>query len=296
MTRDIAESHAARRREGVGRMVRTLFPPPTTAPARSKPAPRISPEVAGALARQSVAMADAAALLPPPTKAPPIDPRMAAFEESMTEVPLGEMTVVGDRRGRAWVAAPARLGHLVGFEFEMLPDQAIGPNDTTVPSPGVWVVGTSGEYIPTRRWPAGTFAHGAAPKGPRKIKPGRLFDALAAVPFLGGTRDRLTPVGVTAGTPPTRGEAILRAYTAKGYGLRCAGEHLLVELPGGHDPNGILGLLAIPGARDLLHGWAAHLAGIGEPRSCEHPDHAGDPAPAVTVAVADVLVCDACMA
>jgi hypothetical protein len=94
--------------------------------------------------------------------------------------------------------------------------------------------------------------------------------------------------GGTDGRPRVRGHAILPAFEARGYRFRYA-DRIVVQGPEGRDPLNLAGILAVPGAEQLLAGFAA-----GRPIPCEWPDHRGPMADAWTVVVGRTFVCEAC--
>lgn len=313
MSRDIQESHKARAREQAHRLARVarLLPEMARMPPaiRVPEPPHVTDEQRAALERARLARAELEESTPPPVpKGPSVPEERKNSGPPPTEVWVpahfeAEPVAVGKRellRLRPELTAPGTaLERFAGFLFER--KDVEGYSDRTDPGECYLNLGRDPKR-PAYELLVRLHAYGPSSleklRGghKRKVERGRLVDALAGVGILNGTPDRFTSTGVIRGRPPIRGEGIIRAFSAKGYGIRPAGGHLLIELPGGHDSAGILPLLARPGARDLVHGWAADAAGIGVPRECEHPDHAGDPAPAVSVALADVLVCDACLA
>lgn len=299
----IEESHAARRRERINTMVRTLPKMGPRPAARAKPV--ITPEQRAALERASLVRAEEET---PPPATLPAGVKAAALAERQAGAP---------ERGEVWVHGHFGPEPIVAGKrtFLQLRPELTTPGSAWERFAGDVFERMDGEGHPVYTDPSSCYLSlGQDPARPgyellvrlqrygagmvdrllgghrRTAKPGRLLDALSGVGLLAGTPDRMTSVGVVAGRPAIRGEGIVRAFTAKGYGIRPAGDRLLVELPGGHDVAGILPLLAIPRARDLVHGWAS-----GEPLACEHPDHPGDPAPGVTVAAADVIVCAECV-
>lgn len=296
------ESHAARRHEAVGRMVRTLLP--SKQPPTARPAPgAITEDQRAALDRSALAVAELREQAPPPEHRSPL-----AGPDPGPEP--GEVWVSGHfdppiaARGREFLRLRRELvtdGSAWARFREVVFERDEGYTIRVVPGEFYLSVGRDPEHPAYERM-VRLQRHGSAILEPgygtriRRARPARPADALAHVPFLAGSPDRPTSRGVIAGRPAVRGVDVIHAYVAKGYGIRTAGGRLLAELPGGHDPHGLIALLAIPRARDLLHGWVAQLEGSGQAPTCEHPDHAGDPVPAVTVALADVLACDECMA
>jgi hypothetical protein len=222
-------------------------------------------------------------------QAAPFQPAERAAETGFVTLSPGELSPLGTlpalgKRGvepHRWAVGPVRLG-LADTELELVPEDGLGEDDSTRPTPGIWVA-DGARYVPCRRWPLGTFASRVA-KTERRQAPGRFMpvDDLAAIALLAGpwrSWGRGRPV------PPTA-ENVLAALEALGVRVLLGpDDRLLLLTSTGRAPDARTAD-AITRAGPLLR---ARLR--SEQARCAWPGHQKGEAPEATTVSGGLPIC-----